>query len=72
MTLGNVAAAKVRLTCGAKRALTRSSPTPAPHVAQAGADIDRRSGSQWHRIGGAGWRGGAASEKPENLVRQKA
>ena len=37
----------------------------APHVAQAGADIDRRSGSQWHRIGGA------ASEKPENLVRQK-
>ena len=42
-----------------------------PHVAQAGADIDRRSGSQWHRIGGAVWRGGAASEKPENLVRQK-
>ena len=43
----------------------------APHVAQAGADIDRRSGSQWHRIGGAVWRGGASREKPENLVRQK-
>src|SRR5580704_8271332 len=43
-----------------------------PHVTQAGADVDRRCRPQWHRIGGAVWRGGAAGEKTEDLVRQKA
>src|SRR5271165_6638050 len=44
----------------------------APHIAQAGADVDRRYRPQWHRIGGAVWRGGAAGKKTEDLVRQKA
>jgi hypothetical protein len=44
----------------------------APHIAQAGADVDRRCRSRWHRIGGAAGRGYAAGEKPEDPVRQKA
>src|SRR4029077_1820488 len=43
-----------------------------PHVTQAGADVDRPCRAQWHRIGGAVWRGGAASEEPEDFIRQKA
>jgi len=34
------------------------------HVAQAGANVDRRCRWRWHRVGGAIWRGGAAGEEP--------
>jgi hypothetical protein len=34
--------------------------------------LDRRRRPQWHRIGGAVWRGDAAGEKREDLVGQKA
>jgi hypothetical protein len=44
----------------------------APHIAQAGANVDRCSLLRWHSIGVAVWCGGATSEKPEDLVRQKA
>src|SRR6516164_11739018 len=44
----------------------------APHIAQPCANVDRGYRSRWDRIDGALWRGGAAGEKPEDLVRQKA
>src|SRR5271170_4433542 len=44
----------------------------APHIAQAGANVDRCSLLRWHSIVVALWCGGATSEKPEDLVRQKA
>jgi hypothetical protein len=41
----------------------------APHIAQAGADVDRRCRSQWHRTGGAVCRDGTAGAKLEDLVK---
>jgi hypothetical protein len=42
------------------------------HMSRRRAPMSTGLWSQWHRICGAVWRGGAASEEPQGLVRQKA